>query len=124
MISYRLQFPSSCFCSFLIALTTILAPRALNAGCADDYQRKPECSARECRARYEQVHRVCDVPKVCAKKSPKEQLTASLEKHMACKEVRLRVADCFTEPDAGHILQITDAENGIRKCERFLDKLR
>lgn len=120
---HEMKFFSASFCSIFLALIAILGAKSVNAGCANDSQRKPECSAIECEARYALVHDVCDISKVCAKKSPKEQLEASLEKHKDCKRVRERVADCFIEPDAGHILQITDAENGIKKCERFLRKL-
>lgn len=107
-----------------VILAFILSSQSVNAGCANDSQRKPECSKEECKARYALVHPTCDVSKVCSKKSPKEQLLESIEKHKKCLAVREKVAECFIAPDDVHKEQIQTSHNGINKCNLMLQKLK
>lgn len=57
------------FAALFFTAISFLYSNTANAGCDDDSQRKEDCSASECRKRYELVHPTCDVRRSCAKKT-------------------------------------------------------
>jgi RHS repeat-associated protein len=63
-------------------------------------------------------------PIACKGNQVYQELMANLAKNVACRNARETIADqCFAGGDDGHKTTITEADNAIANCNRFLGRL-
>ncbi len=78
------------------------------------------CTTEECKTRQSSVHPLCDAGnRSCQSISvnDKDELEARIQNGYACLVARLRVAECFSQPDGGHVIAIEMVEGAIALCQ-------
>ncbi len=109
------KYRSVLIASMMISAFLILHSPA-KAHCIDADQ----CTTEECYARQALVHPLCDEGnRSCRNISvdDKDELAARIQNGDKCLVARVRVSECFSEPDPGHQNAIEMVEAAIAACQ-------